>query len=236
MLFNILSIPLFSSLSHSKDRTKSKYGHKGVVEYTRGRYGKPKTQYQLFYINAYVLGKWYRLYHPPWGRITSPDTEATLQTLRKILSVTGVNYWEPIPFPTPLHIELDYVYNVDKDTELLTVTQWNGDETLSRLTRQAKLAKIQDQSFNTIDAMLEDVEDDLGRHHLEPRAEIQPLEIRIGPPTSLNELQFQFFADFVFLWRFYFDERIGLDTPVSSSQQPCYWHFASCRMGLRGVI
>ncbi|RAH70582.1 PHD finger domain-containing protein [Aspergillus aculeatinus CBS 121060] len=45
------------------------------------------------------IGKWYRLFHEPTGRITSPDAPATLQTVRKVVSTTAIEDWESIPFP-----------------------------------------------------------------------------------------------------------------------------------------
>ncbi|PYI36971.1 hypothetical protein BP00DRAFT_483250 [Aspergillus indologenus CBS 114.80] len=161
--------------------------------------------------NVHVDGKWYRLYYKPTGRITSPDAPLTLQTIRKIVSETTIEDWESIPFPSPLHINIDYVYNIDKDLGLVTVTQWTAiSGALYRWIRQAKLAAIEDSSISTLDGILVENEDISKRHrtqYTEAGLTISPtLKINIAKPTSLTELQLRLFTDFVFLWRFYFDD------------------------------
>ena len=71
-----------------------------------------------------VVGKWYRWFHPPRGQSSSPDTPTTLKTIHQILSRSDNFKWDSIPFPTPLHFQLDYVYTIDEDTGHFTVTQW----------------------------------------------------------------------------------------------------------------
>ncbi|KAE8142930.1 hypothetical protein BDV38DRAFT_293399 [Aspergillus pseudotamarii] len=159
--------------------------------------------------NLRVDGKWYRSFNPPRGRITSPNTPATLQAIRKIIQETSVNSWEPVPFPTPLHIDLDYVYNIDKDSGILTITQWDGVEgVLTRLVRQAKLSEVQDSSLATIEVILKTVEDFPIQHNTQhdQTQSSAALKVDIGTPTSLNELQFRLFTDLVLLWKFYFDD------------------------------
>ncbi|KAB8206604.1 hypothetical protein BDV34DRAFT_224347 [Aspergillus parasiticus] len=151
--------------------------------------------------NLHVDGKWYRSFRPPRGRITSPDSPATLKAIRNIISATTFNDWESVPFPTPLHIDLDYVYNIDKDLGILTITQWSGaDGVLSRLVRQAKLAEIQDPSIITVEAVLQNVEDFFQQQSTQhdQTQSAAALKIDIGTPTSLNELQFRLFTDFCF--------------------------------------
>ncbi|RMZ44310.1 hypothetical protein CA14_004015 [Aspergillus flavus] len=151
--------------------------------------------------NLHVDGKWYRSFRRPRGRITSPDTPATLKAIRNIISPITMDNWEPIPFPTPLHIHLDCLYNIDKDLGILTITQWSGaDGVPSRLVRQAKLAEIQDPSLITIEAVLQNVEDFLEQQRTQhdQTQSAAALKIDIGTPTSLNELQFRLFTDFCF--------------------------------------
>ncbi|KAE8317061.1 hypothetical protein BDV41DRAFT_573166 [Aspergillus transmontanensis] len=139
----------------------------------------------------------------------SPDSPATLKAIRNIISATTFNDWESVPFPTPLHIDLDYVYNIDKDLGILIIIQWSGaDGVLSRLVRQAKLAEIQDPSLNTVEAVLRNVEDFLEQYSTQDdqTQSFAALKVDIGTPTHLNELQFRFFTDFVFLWKFYSDD------------------------------
>ncbi|KAE8332555.1 hypothetical protein BDV39DRAFT_216654 [Aspergillus sergii] len=143
--------------------------------------------------NLHVDGKWYRSFHPPWGSITSPDSPATLKAIRNIISATTFNDWEPVPFPTPLHIDLDYVYNIDKNLGILTITQWSGAD---------------DPSLITVEAVLRNVEDFLEQYSTQDdqTQSFAALKVDIGTPSSLNELQFGFFTDFVFLWKIYFDD------------------------------
>ncbi|KAJ5177616.1 uncharacterized protein N7500_000315 [Penicillium coprophilum] len=166
--------------------------------------------------NLHFDGKWYRWFHPPRGRSSSPDTRTTLYTIHQILSRSDKVKLETVPFPTPLHIELDYVYTIDEDAGHFTVTQWPGvNGTLHRRVRRATLASIRETSLSTIETLLDDMVvvskykeyslSDLNGatdvHHLLKLFGITP-----SIPAPLNELQFQLFTDFVFTWRFYFDD------------------------------
>lgn len=82
-------------------------------------------------------------------------------------------------------------------------------------TRRATLASIQETSLNTIDTLRDDVVG-MSKHNDDPPPSslngdtdvqhlLQSFEIKPSIPARLNELQFQFFTDFVFTWRFYFD-------------------------------
>ncbi|KAE8370877.1 hypothetical protein BDV27DRAFT_140109 [Aspergillus caelatus] len=151
--------------------------------------------------NLHVDGKWYRSLHPPRGRITSPDAPATF-----------ISNWEPVPFPTPLHIELDYVYNIDKDLRILTIIQWSGaDDVLLRLVRKAKLCEIENCSLTTVEAVLQNMENFLEGHSAQDdKAQSSAaLDVDISTLTPLNELQFRSFTDFAFLWKFYFDDVVS---------------------------
>ncbi|RAH41700.1 PHD finger domain-containing protein [Aspergillus brunneoviolaceus CBS 621.78] len=161
--------------------------------------------------NVRVDGKWYRVFHRSTARITSPDAPATLRTVRKVVSETAIENWESIPFPSPLHINLDYVYNIDKDLGVIMVTQWTAiSGALYRLIRQAKLAAIEDPSLSTLDDILVDNEDITKQHRTQYTetglTTSLTLKINIAKPTSLTELQLRLFTDFVSLWRFYFDD------------------------------
>ncbi|RAK81798.1 PHD finger domain-containing protein [Aspergillus fijiensis CBS 313.89] len=151
--------------------------------------------------NVRVDGKWYRVFHRSTARITSPD----------VVSETAIEDWESIPFPSPHHINLDYVYNIDKDLGVIMVTQWTAiSGALYRLIRQAKLAAIEDPSLSTLDDILVDNEDITKQHRTQYTetglTTSLTLKINIAKPTSLTELQLRLFTDFVFLWRFYFDD------------------------------
>jgi hypothetical protein len=163
-----------------------------------------------------IAGKWYRWFHPPRGQSSSPDSPTTLKTLHQIISKSGKFEWDSVPFPTPLHFQLDYVYTIDEDAGHFTVTQWrtvNG--ALHRIARRATLASIRETSLRTIDTLLNDVvemskHDDHSLSDISNETNVQHLlksfEIKPSMPARLNELQFQLFTDFVFTWRFYFDD------------------------------
>ncbi|CAG7948224.1 unnamed protein product [Penicillium salamii] len=166
--------------------------------------------------NLHVDGKWYRWFHPPRGQSSSPDSQATLKTIHQMVSKSDQFKWEIVPFPTPLHFHLDYVYTIDEDAGHFTVTQWSGDDgVLYRIARRATLASIRETSLLTIDTLLSDVveihkpeDDSLGDMGNETNVQhlLESFGIKPNTPARLNELQFQLFADFVFTWRFYFDD------------------------------
>lgn len=165
------------------------------------------AQQNIYHANV-CIGKWYRWFHRLFAQAYSPDTPAGLRKLREIISKNSAYDWEPIPFPTPLHLQLDYTYNIDKDSGLLTIIQWeeSGAVMPRLISRQTKLATIQDFSLRTLNGVLVNAQHLLEQHNPQnnqsgPLAS-PTLEINIGPPTPLNELQFRFFTDFVFIWRF----------------------------------
>ncbi|PYI36997.1 hypothetical protein BP00DRAFT_411094 [Aspergillus indologenus CBS 114.80] len=158
-------------------------------------------------------GKWYRFFDAPRA-IISPESPATLRALQLWAADTfDLTPWELVPFPTPLHSDLDVVYTIDKDRGLVTVAQWEStDGVSSRLTRQVELANIYDPSFRTLDAVLADKGNAVEQLRIpRPRlpAIFPAMNWPIEPPTPLNELQFRCFVDFVRLWRFYLDDLAG---------------------------
>ncbi|KAI9368861.1 hypothetical protein BJX61DRAFT_550061 [Aspergillus egyptiacus] len=167
--------------------------------------------------NLHVDGRWYRAFHPPRGQSSAPDTPSTLETLRRILSHSDKFKWEMVPFPIPLHIQLDYVYTIDRDAGHLTVVKWDVlDGAIVRRTQRANLTNMQNTSLRSVDSLLEDV---AGAPELTPDASfggdvlvdqwLQPSGIHV----PLNELQFQLFTHFVFTWRFYFDDMSAWEFP-----------------------
>ena len=162
-----------------------------------------------------VVGKWYRWFHPPRGQSSSPDTPTTLKTIQQILSRSDNFKWDTVPFPTPLHFQLDYVYTIDEDADRFTVTEWETmNEGLYPRARWATLASIRETSSSLISPLLDDVVE-LSKHNdhrlgdINDETDVQHLlksfGIKSTIPVRLNELQFQLFTDFVFTWRFYFD-------------------------------
>ncbi|CAG7925743.1 unnamed protein product [Penicillium olsonii] len=170
--------------------------------------------------NLHVDGKWYRWFHPPRGVSSSPDSRATLTTFRILTSDSSKLKWESVPFPTPLHFQLDYVYTIDEDAGHFTVTEWRGiDEVPTRINRRMTLASIRETSLPAIDTLLSDVVEvpkkytslDGEDNEVSVQHALRLLEIKPDMPARLNELQFQFFTDFVFTWRFYIDDTFTWD-------------------------
>ncbi|KAJ0424800.1 hypothetical protein BJY00DRAFT_221446 [Aspergillus carlsbadensis] len=173
--------------------------------------------------NLHVGGKWYRWFHPPRGQSSSPDSPTILKTIQQILSKSNKFKLDAVPFPTPLQLQLDYVYTIDEDAGHFTVTQWKSVNGASYpRTRRATLASIQETSLSTVEALLDDALGDTGHnnHPLSVLADknniqhvLESFKIKPRPPARLNELQFQLFMDFVFIWRFYFDNLLSGHTP-----------------------
>ncbi|PYH85349.1 hypothetical protein BO82DRAFT_389474 [Aspergillus uvarum CBS 121591] len=163
--------------------------------------------------NQHKDGKWYRFFDAPRA-IISPESPATLRVLQLWAADTfDLTPWELVPFPSPLHSDLEVVYTIDKDCGLLTVAQWDSTNGVpSRLTRQIKLIEIYDPSIRTLDAVLAErgnVVEQLRILRPHPPAILPAMNWTIEPPTPLNELQFRCFVDFVRLWRFYLDDLSG---------------------------
>lgn len=182
-----------------------------------------------------VIGKWYRWFHSPRGQSSSPDTPTTRQTILQTLSRSTSFKWDTVPFPTPLHVNLDYVYTIDEVAGHFTVTQWKGvDGTLYPRVRRATLASIRETLLDTIDTLLEDVEEASMCENYSSdsscanKCSVQHLLGLFGTkpntPARLNELQFQLFTDFIFIWRFYFDN--------ISNWEPSSYLFATLAMGI----
>lgn len=81
--------------------------------------------------------------------------------------------------------------------------------------RRTTLASIRETSLSTVDTLLDDVVE-VSKHNDHPLSDLndetnvqqlfESFEIKPSIPARLNELQFQLFTDFVFTWRFYFDD------------------------------
>lgn len=181
-----------------------------------------------------VVGKWYRWFHPPRGQSSSPDSPTTLKTIHEIISRSGKFKWETVSFPTPLHFQLDYIYTIDEDAGHFIVTQWKGmNGALYSRVRRATLASMRETPLSTIETLLDDVvgvyePNDYSPSSLNDETDVQHLlksfQIKSTIPAQLNGLQFQLFTDFVFTWRFYFD-----DTSIWASS---FTMFAALAIGL----
>lgn len=72
-------------------------------------------------------GKWFRLCHPR-GRISPPDDLSTFQLIKQIHEKPDImKQWEMIPFPSPLHSNLDYVYTIDQDAGAFIISLWKEE-------------------------------------------------------------------------------------------------------------
>ncbi|KAL3471267.1 hypothetical protein BJX99DRAFT_250594 [Aspergillus californicus] len=167
--------------------------------------------------NLHVNGKWWRWFYPPRADSTSPDAPSTRGKIRQILARSDTLNWKAAPFPAPLHFQLDYVYTIDEDAGHLTVTEWrNVDEALLPRTRRATLASILETSLNAIDTLLDEVQvheqDDYRPSSCENTVQhlLKSFNVASTIPAMMNELQFQLFTDFVFLWRKTYTEEIPI--------------------------
>ncbi|RAH41723.1 uncharacterized protein BO95DRAFT_467614 [Aspergillus brunneoviolaceus CBS 621.78] len=84
----------------------------------------------------------------------APSPQKASATLRAIRHMASEAYnlkpWQLVPFPSALHKNLNFVYLIDKDRGLLTVTQWKTtDGVRTRLIRQVELVEIYVPSIRT---------------------------------------------------------------------------------------
>ncbi|KAJ5470646.1 hypothetical protein N7530_008003 [Penicillium desertorum] len=97
----------------------------------------------------YTVWKWYRFYHPR-GRISPPDNESTFRTIKNLCDKPdNLEGWEPVPFPSPIHSNLDYVYTVDLGAGTFTISLWSeldGSRSLTPSATRMDLAKVHDAS------------------------------------------------------------------------------------------
>lgn len=123
--------------------------------------------------------------------------------------------WESVPFRNPIHPNLDYVYTVDQDAGLFIISLWkelNG--VLRPKAIRIDLAELCASSRLFIKHSLEQptymIEDSTCRSKppSSERLAFGALDINLGIPTPMNELQERFFTDFVFIWRHYIDDHL----------------------------
>ncbi|KAJ5338984.1 hypothetical protein N7452_005712 [Penicillium brevicompactum] len=157
-----------------------------------------------------MVGKWYRLYHPR-GRISPPDDESTLRIIKHLCDKPdNLEGWEPVPFSSPIHSNLDYIYTVNIDAGTLTISLWGEiDGLLAPSAVQMDLTKIHEISSINYHLMRKP-QCMLGEYIPESNKaqakQFETFEIDFGIPTPMNELQGQFFTDLVFIWRFHIDD------------------------------
>ncbi|KAB8265885.1 hypothetical protein BDV32DRAFT_158143 [Aspergillus pseudonomiae] len=183
--------------------------------------------------NLHINGTWYRWCHPR-GRISPPDDEFTWRTIRQLHDKpNNLEGWEIVPFPSPIHSNLDYVYTVDQDAGTFTISLWN--EVLAPATVWIDLAKIYESS-NILKHSFQQSQYSSNNSISETKVTqfqslvSEILEIDFGIPTSMNEVQERFFTDFVFLWRFYVDDPLTwrYDSPVFNVLCIAFLRLAAC--------
>ncbi|PLB50390.1 hypothetical protein P170DRAFT_508578 [Aspergillus steynii IBT 23096] len=167
--------------------------------------------------NVHINGKWYRSYDLR-GRISPPDIEPTFRMIKQICGQPWyepdrLEEWEPIPFRTPIHSNLNYVYTIDMDAGLFIISlRQEFEDTLRPAAICIDLATLCASDHLLIEHSLEQREYmALGntcqrRPTPDQRPVFGSLDIDPAIPTPMNELQERFFTDFVFMWRFYIDD------------------------------
>lgn len=122
--------------------------------------------------------------------------------------------WESVPFPSPIHTSLDYVYTIDQDAGFFIISLW--DE-LTPSAIRIDLARIHEAPESFITCPLQQHpryvsgDDDETDTCESQKTQVETpvsrvLDIDFGVPSPLNELQGQLFTDFVFVWRSYIDD------------------------------
>ncbi|PLN75968.1 hypothetical protein BDW42DRAFT_199161 [Aspergillus taichungensis] len=160
--------------------------------------------------NLHLNGKWYRFYHPR-GRISPPDDGLTLRTIKYLCDKPdNLEGWEPVPFPSPIHSNLDYIYTVDLDAGTFTISSWGElDRSLTPSETRMDLANIHgasDIDYHRVRNAQYMFGEYICNSNKAQAKQYETFEMDFGIPTPLNELQERFFTDFVFIWRFYVDD------------------------------
>lgn len=158
-----------------------------------------------------LLGKWYRLYRPR-GRISYPDDELTLRTVKQLCDKPdNLEGWEPVPFSSPIHSNANYMYIVDIDAGTFTISLWSVlDGILVPSAARMDLAKIHEISSINYPMAEKPQQYRFSEYIYESNKaqakQFEALEMDFGFPTPMNELQGRFFTDLVFIWRFYVND------------------------------
>ncbi|CAP82981.1 Pc15g00950 [Penicillium rubens Wisconsin 54-1255] len=130
-----------------------------------------------------VAGKWFRYCHPQ-ARTSSPGDEATFQKIKQLQEAKNKpDGWEEVSFPSPPHS----VFRI-KLAEVHEAPDLSFESLLQKASRPLERTLNLTSGKQTEHIVSGD------------------LEINFDAPTPLNELQFRFFTDFIFQWRFYIDD------------------------------
>lgn len=147
----------------------------------------------------------------------------------------------PIPFPFPLRHGFNYVYTLDLDEGHLTISFWHNEEDdespdtmlcmrrrdLDDIWGQKDLEEMITLLHNGCNPLLElsakDSSSQTGK--TECQYKFENWEIKIDQPSSLNELQYRLFTDFVYQWRFFIDDCTIWATSSSTLFRRLSWAF-----------
>lgn len=132
------------------------------------------------------------------------------------------NGWEPVPFASPIHAKLDFVYVVDKDANSLKVLSWNAFD--GSLLPSVGYIDLTNNDFLEMYLLDDHVpprpryifSQQIHQSHQGQEKQFEPFEMKVGMPTSMNELQERFFIDLVHIWRQWIDDSSTwrFDAPV----------------------
>lgn len=135
-----------------------------------------------------------------------------VQRIKSILaSLDNLKEWEPVQFPSPLHSNLDYVYTIDVDAGTLAISRWEKVDGVSQpFPRQMQLSCLDETEgidlYSLPEAKREIPEPEEENPSAIPEIALEALDLYPGPPTALNELQFQLCRNFCFIWRHFIDD------------------------------
>ena len=134
-----------------------------------------------------------------------------MRTIKKLCDKPdNLEGWEPVPFPSPIHSNLDYVYTVDLDAGTFTISLWSEFDGLltPSATRMdlAKIHKISSINYHMVQKPQYLVCEYVCESNNAQAKQFETCEMDFGIPTPMNELQGRFFTDLVFIWRFYIDD------------------------------
>ncbi|CAG8907100.1 unnamed protein product [Penicillium egyptiacum] len=142
--------------------------------------------------NLHINGKWYR-FHRPRGRMSPPDDESILRTIKYLRDKPdNLEGWEPVPFPSPIHSNLDYVHTVDLDAGTFTISLWGElDGLLTPSETRMDLAKIHDTSsinYHVVRKPQYMFSEYICESNKTQAKQFKTFEMDFGIPTPMNEL------------------------------------------------
>lgn len=120
------------------------------------------------------------------------------------------NGWEPVPFPSPLERLLEHVYTIDLDAGHVTVSLYSDSDIKEHMMFRVNLDSIHEASDLSVQSLIQHADRPLHApqyHRTASKPETEPtdtevLQIQIGTPAPLNELQYRMFMDFTWQWQY----------------------------------